>query len=88
MEMVSYSMRGFSLAIRLSANITAGHTLLHVLASFCVNAVGYSLLATGFISLLLLFVLSLEFFVALVQAFVFIVLMCLYMNDSLQRPGH
>ena len=88
MEMVSYLMRGFSLAIRLSANITAGHTLLHVLASFCVSAADSSYLAMLLIACLLLFVLSLEFFVALVQAFVFVVLVCLYTNDSLLYPGH
>ena len=88
MEIISYLMRGFSLAIRLSANITAGHTLLHVLAGFCIKISIYSYIVTIFILLLLLFVLTLEFFVAVVQAYVFVVLVCLYINDSLILGGH
>jgi F-type H+-transporting ATPase subunit a len=79
-EIVSYLSRPISLSIRLFANMMAGHTMMKVFAAFIVPlgfiggwaplVVGVAL--TGF-----------EFLVAFLQAYVFAVLTCLYLNDAL-----
>jgi len=86
-ELVSYLLRTFSLSIRLFANIMAGHTLLHILSSF-VSAfiLVYPSLAL-FPFLLVLAVVGLEIGVAILQAYVFTILLCIYLNDSL-HPSH
>jgi len=87
-ELISYTIRTFSLSVRLFANMMAGHTLLHILSSF---AVGFSkskyFLLAIFPFLLVLAVIILEFGIALIQAYVFVVLVCIYLNDSI-HPGH
>jgi ATP synthase subunit 6 len=85
-EVISYVFKPVSLSIRLFANMMAGHTLLKVIAGF-----GYSLLCIGssffllhylpLIVLLPLFVLELG--VALIQTFVFSILICIYINDAM-----
>lgn len=81
-EIISYIARMFSLAIRLFANITAGHILLKILSWFV-----YLLLEIFFISLwgLLLITLlwGLEFFISMLQAYVFLILLCIYVMDVL-----
>lgn len=79
-EVISYLSRPVSLSIRLFANMTAGHTMMKVFAGFIIPlgfiggwapfAVDVAL--TGF-----------EFLVAFLQAYVFAVLTCLYLNDSI-----
>ena len=79
-EILSYLSRPVSLSIRLFANMTAGHTMMKVFAAFIVPlgflggwapfAIDVAL--TGF-----------EFIVAFLQAYVFAVLSCIYLNDSL-----
>lgn len=85
-EFFSYSIRTFSLSIRLFANMLAGHTLLHILASFCV-----ALLASPLLSIipfiLVLAVIVLELGIAFLQAYVFFVLLSIYLNDSI-HPSH
>jgi F-type H+-transporting ATPase subunit a len=88
LEIISYLMRGFSLGVRLGANITAGHNLLHVLGGFCVDVSVYSYIVICFIFFLLCFVLYLEFFICGVQAYVYVVLFCIYIGDSLLLKGH
>lgn len=88
-EVVSYLIRTFSLAIRLFANMMAGHTLLHILATFSLQllaAPGGLLLALIPFGLVLA-VFLLEFGIALIQAYVFTILLCIYVNDS-YHPGH
>lgn len=77
----SYIIRSFSLAIRLSANIMAGHTLVFIISSFVLNItkMKWWLYFIGF-SLLFL-VLCLELGVAFLQAYVFTVLVTIYIND-------
>lgn len=85
-EMISYFFKPVSLSVRLFANMMAGHTLLKVIAGF-----GFVLMSkTGilflmhFLPLLVLVPLfALELAVAVIQAFVFSILICIYLNDAL-----
>ena len=87
-ELFSYFVRCFSLAIRLSANILAGHTLVVIVAGFILQLVQMRLwLFLPLISVLLLFF-TLEFGVAFLQAYVFLVLSCIYLRDSLYETTH
>jgi F-type H+-transporting ATPase subunit a len=88
-ETVSYLLRPFSLSIRLFANMMAGHTLLHILASFTTAFIlsSYFFLAV-FPFTICLAVVLLEICIAFLQAYVFIVLTCIYANDSLYPKSH
>lgn len=78
-EVLSYFTRPISLSLRLFANMTAGHTLLKVFASF-VAALGIA----GIVPLAAVIGLTgLEMLVAFLQAYVFAVLSCIYLNDAL-----
>lgn len=78
-ELFSFLMRPFSLSIRLAANMMAGHILLKVIAGFvtsmavylAVIPLGLSVLITGF-----------EIGIALLQAYIFTVLTCVYLHDA------
>jgi F-type H+-transporting ATPase subunit a len=77
-EIISYLSRPLSLSVRLFANMLAGHALLKVLAGF-VPLLGIA----GIAPLLVVFALvGLEFLVAFVQAYVFTILTCVYINDA------
>ena len=82
-EIVSYISRPISLAVRLAANMMAGHTMIKVFAGFVV-ALGIFGVAP-FIFIVLLYIL--ETLIAFLQAYVFAVLTCLYLSDSF-HPGH
>lgn len=82
-EIISYIIRVFSLAIRLAANITSGHVLLFTIAGFAVKLFKLNWFAALFAGFILLFVFVLELGVAFLQAYVFITLVCIYFNDSL-----
>jgi ATP synthase subunit 6 len=89
-EVVSYLIRTFSLSIRLFANMMAGHTLLHILATFTLQllAGGPLALVAALLPLgLVLAVFLLEFAIALIQAYVFTILLAIYANDS-YHPVH
>ncbi|MCS6987874.1 MAG: F0F1 ATP synthase subunit A [Sphingomonadaceae bacterium] len=84
-EIISFLSRPLTLGIRLFANMTAGHILLKVFAGFVISLGA----AGGVLSLLapVPFVLTVAFFalellVAVVQAYVFSLLVCIYLNDS------
>jgi F-type H+-transporting ATPase subunit a len=78
-EVVSYLSRPISLSVRLFANMTVGHVLLKVLAGFVV-ALGFF----GFVPLIVLVAITaLELLVALLQAYIFTILCCIYLNDAL-----
>ena len=89
-EIFSFLSRPISLSLRLFANMLAGHIMLKVIASFVVT-----MLAAGGIGLIgwlvpLAFnvaMVGLEFLIAFLQAFVFAILTCIYLNDAL-HPGH
>lgn len=85
-ELISYIFKPISLSIRLFANMMAGHTLLKVIAGFSATLVSASgiLFLFHYVPLLILIPLFfLELAVALIQAFVFSILICIYLNDSL-----
>jgi F-type H+-transporting ATPase subunit a len=78
-EIISYLSRPISLSVRLFANMLAGHTLLKVFAGF-VFLLGFA----GVLPLVFVVALSgLEFLIAFLQAYVFTILTCLYINDAL-----
>jgi ATP synthase subunit 6 len=85
-EIFSYLIRMFSLAIRLAANILAGHTLVFIISGFVLNVtlMKFWFLLIGIIPLIA--VLFLEFGVAFLQAYVFTILICIYLADSLKDP--
>jgi F-type H+-transporting ATPase subunit a len=77
-ELISYLIRPISLSVRLFANMLAGHTMLKVFAGFVI-----SLGALGIAPLLVTVAFTgLELFVAFIQAFIFTVLTCIYLNDA------
>jgi len=87
-EFVSYLLRTFSLSIRLFANIMAGHTLLHILASFVTAFINAGYLSFSlFPFIIVLAVVVLEIGIAALQAYVFLILLSIYLNDSF-HPSH
>jgi ATP synthase subunit 6 len=82
-EFISYIARVFSLAIRLFANITAGHILVKIL-SWLTWMVLDILLISGISFIIISALWVLEFFISILQAYVFLTLLCLYLNDVLQ----
>lgn len=85
-EFLSYIIKVFTLSIRLFANMTSGHTLLKIIAGFAWTMLSAGGLLTIFhlIPLALLFALiGLELAIAGLQAYVFTLLTCIYLNDVL-----
>jgi ATP synthase subunit 6 len=82
-EIISYIFRPISLSIRLFANIMAGHTLLKVICNFIVKffKLDIFLVFNFFPFLLLVILFGLELFVALIQSYVFFILICLFLKD-------
>ena len=78
-ETISYLSRPISLSVRLFANMLAGHTLLKVFAGFVV-ALG---VAGVFPLVFVVALIGLEILIAFLQAYVFAILTCLYINDAL-----
>ena len=82
-EVVSYLTRPISLSVRLFANMMAGHTVLKVFAGFVI-ALGAFGVAPGIVPLVFMVGLTgLEVLVAALQAYVFAILTCIYLNDAL-----
>jgi len=78
-EIISYLSRPVSLAMRLFANMLAGHTLLKVFAGFVPALGAAGVLPLAFVGALT----GLELLIAFLQAYVFAILTCLYINDAL-----
>jgi len=78
-EILSYLSRPISLSIRLFANMMAGHTMLKVFASFTV-ILGILGIAPLFVNVLLT---AFEILVAILQAYVFTILTCIYLRDAI-----
>ena len=85
--MVSYCFRALSLGVRLFANMMAGHTLVKIIAGF-----GWKLLCSGGVigaavslipAVIVCALTGLELGVALLQAYVFTILLCIYLNDAI-----
>ena len=78
-EMISFLSKPFSLTVRLVANMTVGHIMLKIIAGF-VAALG----VLGFIPVLFnCCIVCFEIFIALLQAFIYTVLSCIYLGDAL-----
>jgi len=85
-EFISYMFKPVSLSVRLFANMMAGHTLLKVIAGFgfvMMSQVGLFYLGQYIPLLVLVPLFGLELAVAVIQAFVFSILICIYLNDAL-----
>jgi F-type H+-transporting ATPase subunit a len=80
-EIVSYLIRPFSLSVRLFANMLAGHTLLNILSAFIFNVFKQYALVSFLPLLFIVFIIVLEFCIAIVQAYIFSILTCIYLND-------
>jgi F-type H+-transporting ATPase subunit a len=79
-EIISYLSRPVSLSLRLFANLTAGHTMLKVFAGFVVSmGVVGGILPLAFVVALT----GLEILIAFLQAYVFTILTCFYINDAI-----
>ncbi|MEM7426609.1 MAG: F0F1 ATP synthase subunit A [Pseudomonadota bacterium] len=79
-ETISYFTRPISLSVRLFANMMAGHTMLKVFASF---VVGMGIIGGWAPLALMVAFTGLEILVAFLQAYVFAVLTCIYLNDAI-----
>jgi len=91
-ELISYVSRVFSLSIRLFANMMSGHALLYILSSFTVNFQFNQTLFSAkiyaiFPIIITVLIYGLEIGIAMLQAYVFIVLLAIYLNDVL-HPVH
>lgn len=89
-EIISFLSRPISLSVRLFANMLAGHITLKVFAGFVTSLGAMGALGIGGAILPLVMAVALtglEFLVAFLQAYVFAVLTCMYLNDAL-HPGH
>ena len=78
-EVISYLARPITLSLRLFANMMAGHTMLHVFAGFVIVLGVFGIAPMAVIVALYV----LELLVALLQAYVFAILTCLYLHDAL-----
>jgi F-type H+-transporting ATPase subunit a len=89
-EILSFLSRPISLSVRLFANMLAGHITLKVFASFILMLGGFGI--AGWIGAIIPFFMTvaltaLETLVAFLQAYVFAILTCMYLNDAL-HPSH
>lgn len=85
-EFISYIFRVFSLAIRLFANMMAGHSLLKILAGFSwtmISMGGIFYVVQLFPFAVVVALIGLELGIAFLQAYVWTVLVCIYLNDAL-----
>jgi len=89
-EVISFLIRPITLSVRLFANMLAGHITLKVMAGFVA-----ALLGAGFATWIIaplpflanVVLLGFELFVAVLQAYIFTILSCVYLNDAI-HPGH
>ena len=83
-EIISYLSRPISLSVRLFANMMAGHTLLKVIGGFVFVLGANSFIIGGALPVAFLIALTgLEIVIAFLQAYVFAILTCLYINDAI-----
>ncbi|RLN53946.1 hypothetical protein BBP00_00009134 [Phytophthora kernoviae] len=85
-ELISYIFRVISLPVRLFANMMAGHTLLKVIAGFAwsmLNVNSFIFIAHFIPLILIVLLVGLEISVAIIQAYVFTILTCMYIGDAI-----
>lgn len=79
-ELFTYLARPISLSLRLAANMMAGHILLKVIAGFVVSL----MIMLKFLPIpLMIALIGFEIFVAILQAYIFTILSCVYLNDAI-----
>lgn len=87
-EILSFMVRPITLSVRLCANMIAGHMILKVFAGFCVSllTIGgiWGVLASMAPMLFNVLMIGFEFFIAFIQAYVFTLLTCIYLKDSVE----
>ncbi|KAI5952151.1 hypothetical protein CANMA_005103 [Candida margitis] len=86
-EALSYASRAISLGLRLGANILSGHLLMLILGSLIISLMSSSLLGfvSGIIPILAVVAITiLEFGIAIIQAYVFSILLSGYIKDSVE----
>jgi F-type H+-transporting ATPase subunit a len=89
-EIMSFLSRPVSHSVRLFANMLAGHITLKLVAGFVVMIGAYGVAGWAGAALPLIFTVALtalELLVAVLQAYVFTILTCIYLNDAI-HPGH
>ncbi|MCF6273348.1 MAG: F0F1 ATP synthase subunit A [Rhodobacteraceae bacterium] len=88
-EVISYFVRPVSHSIRLAGNMMAGHAVIKVFAGFAAVLAAGTPLGVGLVAPVaaIMAVIGLELLVVVIQAYVFTVLTCVYLNDAL-HPGH
>ncbi|HTT96529.1 MAG TPA: F0F1 ATP synthase subunit A [Rhizomicrobium sp.] len=90
-EFISFLTRPISLSVRLFANMLAGHTLLKVFASFVIGLGSAGILLKPLAVapfFLIVAITGLELLVAGLQAYVFAILTCIYLNEALHLHDH
>jgi len=80
-ELLSFLARPVSLAVRLFANMTAGHTVLGVIAFFGLLAPWFVQWVPMGLSVILY---AIELFIGVIQAYIFSILSCVYIDDAMQ----
>jgi F-type H+-transporting ATPase subunit a len=80
-ELISYNMRPNSLAIRLFANMLAGHILIKLFITFCLDLSGFSLILFFGCFFFICILMTLEVFISFLQAYIFMFLVLLYLDD-------
>ena len=83
LEFFSYLVRPVSLSVRLAANMIAGHVMLDVIAFFVIMMGVFGILPFAFLAILMAF----ELFVAFLQAYIFSIFACVYINEAC-HGGH
>lgn len=86
-EILSFCIRPVTLSVRLFANMIAGHILLKVIAGFSVGMIsmGFAGYALGILPMLFnVILIGFEFLIAFLQAYVFAILSCIYLKDTVE----
>jgi F-type H+-transporting ATPase subunit a len=87
-ELISFFVRPVSHSLRLAGNMMAGHAVLKVFAGLFSTILFAGLGPLAILPMLMMIAITgLEFLVACVQAYIFAILTCIYLNDAL-HPGH
>ena len=82
-EVISYMARPISLSVRLFANMTVGHIIMKIFAGFVISLGAYFVIPGLVPFSVLVGISALEFFVAALQAYIFTILSCIYLNDAI-----
>jgi F-type H+-transporting ATPase subunit a len=89
-EMMSFLFRPISLGLRLFANMVAGHIMIKVMAGFAVSLAGITVMAyVSAVPVAINILLNIfKLVVCVLQAYVFVVLTCMYLAESLEETAH